>query len=189
MAEVLLLHHVQGRTKGIEEFADRLRSTGHTVHAPDLFGGRTFDALDDGMKYAQDTGFATLTNQGVALAANLPERLVYIGVSLGVMPAQKLAQTRPGAAGAVFLESCLPVTEFSPSWPAGVPVQIHGAQDDEFFGEDLEAAQALADSVDGAELFLYQGDRHLFTDSSLPAHDPDAAELVTTRVLEFLGRV
>ena len=189
MAEVLLFHHVQGKTKGFTEFADRLRSGGHTVHTPDLFDGRTFDSLADGMKYAQGEGFAALGERGAAIAAELPAALVYMGISFGVVPAQRIAQTRPGAAGAVFLDACLPVTEFSPAWPAGVPVPIHGMDHDEFFDEDLDAAKALVASTDDAELFLYPGDQHLFTDSSLPSHDAGATSLLTERVLAFLDRV
>ncbi len=83
--------------------------------------------------------------------------------------------------------SCLPVSEFGEAWPDGVPVQIHGKEDDPFFAEDLEAARALVASTRGAELFLYPGDQHLFADSSLPAYDPAAAALLKKRVLAFLA--
>jgi dienelactone hydrolase len=117
--------------------------------------------------------------------------VVYAGFSLGVMPAQKLAQTRAGARGALFFDACLPVGEFGDEWPAEVPVQIHGMDNDpSFAGEgDLDAARALVDSTDNAELFLYPGDVHLFADSSLPAYDPEAARLMTERVVQFLSRI
>ena len=102
------------------------------------------------------------------------------------MVAQQLAQTRPGARGALLMYSCLPVSEFGDAWPEGVPVQVHGKDADPFFAEDLEAAHALVDSTDRAELFLYPGDEHLFADSSLPAYDAAAAALLTERVLAFL---
>jgi dienelactone hydrolase len=85
--------------------------------------------------------------------------------------------------------SCLPVSEFGEAWPGGVPVQVHGKEADPFFAEDLEAAHALVRSTDGAELFLYPGEEHLFADSSLPAYDPAAAALLTERVLAFLDTV
>ena len=114
--------------------------------------------------------------------------MVYTGFSLGVMPAQRLAQTRAGARGALLFHACLPVSEFGESWPAGVPVQIHGMDTDPEFvdGGDLDAARALVDSTDQAELFLYPGDKHLFADSSLPSHDEAAAALLTSRALDFL---
>src|SRR5580658_2035333 len=118
MAEVLLFHHAQGRTPGFLAFADELRSAGHAVHDPDLFDGRTFDHLDEGVAYATEVGFATIIERGVRMADELPDTLVYGGFSLGVLPAQKLAQTRPGARGALLFHSCVPVREFSPSWPA-----------------------------------------------------------------------
>jgi dienelactone hydrolase len=87
------------------------------------------------------------------------------------------------------MSACLPVSEFGDAWPAGIPVQVHGKDADPFFAEDLEAAQALIESTDRAELFLYPGEEHLFADSSLPAYDATAAALLTERVLAFLGTV
>jgi dienelactone hydrolase len=189
MTEVLLYHHVQGLTDGVRAFADELRRAGHTVHTPDLFDGRRFDTIEDGMAFARDAGFGALAQRGVAAAEGIRADVVYAGFSFGVVPAQELAQTRPGARGALLMYSCLPVSEFGGAWPDGVPVQVHGKEADEFFAEDLEAARALAASTDAAELFLYPGEQHLFADSSLPAYDPAAAELLMQRVLAFLDAV
>jgi dienelactone hydrolase len=186
MAELVLYHHVQGLTDGVQSFAEELRQAGHTVHTPDLFDGRTFPTIDEGLAFARDAGFGVLVERGVAAADGMRDDVVYAGFSFGVMPAQQLAQTRSGARGALLIYSCLPVTEFGASWPAGVPVQVHGKESDPFFEEDLDAARALVDSTDDAELFLYPGDEHLFADSSLPAYDPAAAALLTERVLAFL---
>lgn len=189
MAEVLLLHHAQGLTEGIRAFADRLRKAGHTVHTPDVYDGRTFATLDEGLAYAQQVGFGELQERGVRAADGLPSELVYVGVSLGVMAAQRLAQTRAGARGAVLLEGCVPPAEFGDGWPAGVPVQVHGMDADPFFAEegDLDAARALVKDADHGELFVYPGERHLFTDGSLPTYDAEAAGLVIDRVLAFLA--
>jgi dienelactone hydrolase len=187
MTEVLLYHHVQGLTDGVRSFADELRQAGHTVHTPDLFDGRTFQTIDEGLAFARETGFGALVERGVAAAEGVGPKVVYAGFSFGVMPAQQLAQTRAGARGALLIYSCLPVSEFGDAWPADVPVQIHGKEGDEFFAEDLEAAQELVASTDQAELFLYPGEEHLFADSSLPAYDPVAAALLRQRVLAFLA--
>ena len=188
MAEVVLYHHAHGLTSGVEAFAAGLRQAGHTVHAPDLYDGRTFQTLDEGLAYARQIGFETVIERGVTAGAGLGEGLVYAGFSLGVMPAQQLAQTRAGARGALLFSSCLPVAEFGAAWPDGVPVQVHGKEDDPFFADegDLDAARVLVESTDGAELFLYPGKEHLFADSSLPSYDPAAAGLLTRRVLAFL---
>jgi dienelactone hydrolase len=189
MTEVLLYHHIQGLTEGARSFADELRQAGHTVHTPDLFDGRTFDTIEEGMAFARDAGFGALAERGVAAAQEIRAEVVYAGFSFGVMIAQQLAQTRPGARGALLMYSCLPVSEFGDAWPAEVPVQIHGKDADPFFLEDLEAAQALVDSTDQAELFLYPGTEHLFADSWLPAYDPAAAATLTERVLAFLDTI
>jgi dienelactone hydrolase len=188
MAEVLLFHHGQGLTAGVLEFADDLRQAGHVVHAPDLYDGHTFDNLEDGLAYARKVGFGELLERGVRAADGLPSPLVYAGFSLGVMPAQKLAQTRPGARGALFFQACLPPAEFG-AWPDELPAQIHAMDKDPFFVDegDLDAARELIASAKHAELFLYPGDRHLFADGSLPSFDVQAAALLKQRVLAFLG--
>ena len=191
MAELVLYHHAQGLTDGVKAFAAELRQSGHDVHTPDLYEGHTFGALDDGLAYARQTGFDTLMERGMAAVDGLGDALVYGGFSLGVMPAQRLAQTRAGAKGALLFYSCLPVSEFGDAWPAGVPVQVHGMDADPFFADegDLDAARALVDSAPRAELFLYPGKEHLFADSSLPSYDQAAASLLTRRVLDFLDGI
>lgn len=189
MSEILLYHHVQGLTDGVRAFADELRQAGHTVHAPDLFEGRTFGTIEEGMAFAREAGFGALAERGVEAAQSIRPDVVYAGFSFGVVVAQQLAQTRSGARGALLMYSCLPVSEFGEAWPAGVPVQVHGKEGDEFFLEDIDAARALVESSDDAELFLYPGTEHLFADSSLPSFDPAATALMTERVLAFLDRV
>lgn len=191
MAHVLLLHHAQGLTPGVVALADRLRTAGHEVTTPDVYDGHVFDTLDAGIDYAKQVGFGTLQERGLAAADALPGDVVYAGLSLGVMAAQQLAQTRPGARGALLIASCVPVSEFSDGWPAGVPVQVHGADHDEVFMSegDVDAARELVDGADDAELFLYPASGHLFLDESLPEHDRAAAALLEERVLAFLDRV
>ena len=193
MADVLLFHHIQGLTPGVVAFADSLRGAGHTVHTPDLYDGRTFDSIEAGAGFAQGDGAPDFDKLADEAAGALPEKLVYAGISFGVMQAQRLAQTRPGAAGALLVDSCVPISgewAFGP-WPDGVPVQIHGMDADEFFaGEgDIDAAREIVDAVDDAELFVYRGDRHLWLDSSLPSYDAEAAGLLTERALGLLARV
>jgi len=193
MAEVLLFHHAQGLTPGVRAFADELRAAGHTVHTPDLFEGRTFGSIDEGMAYINEVGFDAMRERGARVADDLSSELVYAGFSFGVLPAQKLAQTRPGARGALLFYSCMPISgewAFGP-WPEGVPVQIHGMDADPIFvGEgDIDAAREIVETVEDAELFLYPGDQHYFADSSLPSYDADATAQLTRRALDFLDRV
>ncbi len=193
MVDVVLFHHVQGLTPGVVAFADELRAAGHSVHTPDLFDGRTFATIEEGMAHAGQTGFEVVLERGVAAADALPSTdVVYAGFSMGVMPAQKLAQTRAGARGALLLHACLPVSEFGETWPDGVPVQVHGMDADPFFteeGGDLDSAQQLAASTDQAQVFLYPGGEHLFTDSSLPSYDAPAATVLLGRALRFLDEL
>jgi dienelactone hydrolase len=188
MAEVLLFHHALGLTPGVQAFADELRAAGHTVHTPDLFESRTFGSIEEGMAHVEDLGFDAITDRGVAAAEGLPSELVYMGFSLGVVSAQKLTQTRPGAKGAVLFYSFVPIKFFGP-WPSGVPAQIHMHEADPFVVEegDLDAAREVAESVEGVELFLYPGDTHYFADSTHEHYDEQAAALAKERTLEFLA--
>ncbi|NUP67420.1 MAG: dienelactone hydrolase [Nonomuraea sp.] len=191
MATVVLFHHILGLTPGVTAFADELRRAGHVVHTPDLFEGRTFGSTDEGMGHVQQIGFGTVIERGTRAVENLPTGLVYAGFSLGVVCAQKLAQTRSGARGALLYYSCVPLSEFGGSWPEGVPVQVHGMDADPVFaGEgDLDFAREVVASAGQGELFLYPGDQHYFADPTLPSYDQDAAALLLARTLAFLRSV
>ena len=188
MAEIVLFHHAQGLTLGVTAFADELRHAGHIVHTPDLFDGHIFDTIEKGMRFVKELGFSEVMERGERAVEGLPMELVYAGFSLGVVPAQKLAQTRPGARGALLFYSCIPVSEFGQAWPKGVLVQVHGMDADPIFvGEgDIVAARALVEEAEDGELFLYPGDQHYFADNSLPSYDAEATALLLQRVLKFL---
>jgi len=189
MATVLLFHHAQGQTPGFLTFADDLRAAGHTVHAPDLYEGRTFGDLREGVAYAEQVGFPKIIGRGSDAAKDLPADIVYAGFSLGVLPAQALAQTRPGARGALLFHACVPPSEFGAPWPEAVPLQIHMMDADEWAEEDRPAAEALVEKIPTAELFLYPGSAHLFADPSSGDYDEEAAHLLWERTLAFLRRV
>jgi dienelactone hydrolase len=183
VGEAVVFHHARGLTDPVRSFADALRDAGHTVHTPDLYDGRTFDTTEDGMAYSEELGGPmALVESARDAVESLPDDVVYVGFSLGVLPAQSLAQTRPGARGAVLCYSALPLGQWGDNWPAtwpaGVPLQLHILDGD----EDFEIAQGLAATVPGAELFVYPGTEHYFAE-----HDDEAAALLTQRVLVFLG--
>lgn len=188
MTTVVLFHDVLGKGGGVADWVAALEEAGHTVHAPDLFEGRTYATVDEGLAAVREIGFQTVLDRGRAAVADIPADVAYMGTSLGVVCAQALTQTRPGALGAVFLESCIPAGEFG-TWPKGVPVQIHGMDDDPSFVHegDVDAARALVAEAPTAELFLYPGSGHLFTNCAAPDHDPAQAARVRERVLAFLA--
>jgi len=189
MAEVLLFHHVLGRTTGMKSLAERLRAMGHTVHLPDLFEGRVFADRVEGRAYADQVGFDTLVQRGRLVAEELPRELVYAGVSLGALPAQVLTQTRPGARAALVISATIDPSDFDAPWPAGVPVQMHLMEGDPLLEEgDLEAARSIVEIVPDAELFLYPGSTHLFTERGHTDHDAAATDLLVERALALLDR-
>jgi len=186
MAEILLLHHVLGLTDGVRALADRFRAAGHTVHTPDLFEGRTFDSIPAGMAHEEDDlGWDEMTARTRRAAADLPSELVYMGISMGVVYSHLLVQSRPGALGAVFLESATSLDDFG-DWPAGVPLQVHGHADDEFFGADgADNARALVAAAGDGDVFVYPGSTHLFVDDTLPTFDAEQTAEVVDRILAF----
>ena len=191
MAEVVLFHHIQGLTPGEKAFADELRAAGHTVHTPDVFEGRTFESIEAGLEFVRGVGFGEMLERGARAGEQYPAEVVYGGFSMGVGATMKLAQTRPGAKGALLFHGCIPVTEFGESWPPSVPVQIHAMDRDPFFVDegDIDAARELVAGAADGELFLYPGGKHLFADSSVADYDPSAAKLLMERTLAFLARV
>jgi dienelactone hydrolase len=188
MTEVLLFHHALGLTPGCRSLADRLRAAGHQVHTPDLFEGEVFTELSAGVAHAEAVGFGEILERGRQAAQSVPAQTVYVGVSLGVLPAQMLAQTRPGARGAVLVSGAISPSEFGGAWPRGVRLQMHMMDADVVVVQDgdLEVARTLADTVEDAQIYLYAGDQHLFIDESVADYDQPAAALLTDRTIGFL---
>ena len=189
MTTVLLFHHAQGLTDGVRWFADELRAAGHDVTVPDLYDGATFPTLDEGVAHAGKIGFGEIVARGTAAAADLPGGAVVAGFSLGVMPAQKIAQTRPGIRGAILLHGAIPAAEFGEAWPAHVALQLHLSADDPWAEEDMPAAKELAAAATDGTLYIYPGSGHLIADNSLPGFEPESAALILSRAKEFLARL
>lgn len=187
MTEIVLFHHAQGLTEGVRAFADDLRAAGHVVHTPDVYDGQSFPQLDDGMAYLREIGFDAANERCLRAAESLPQDVVYGGFSFGVMAAQQLAQTRPRARGALLLHAAVLPTDLGGSWPSGLPLQVHTMENDAW--GDADVARQLDAELPEAEVFLYPGSNHLFTDRSLPDFEPVAAASVLQRALELLARV
>lgn len=186
MADVVVFHHAQGLTSGVHEFADQLRMSGHDVLVPDLYGGETFDSIADGVGHAESIGMDVLTERGIRASSELTGLFVTVGFSLGVLPAQKLAQTDSSVQGAVLCHAAVPVSTFGDEWPRGVALQLHTAKGDEW--GDFDDAQELAIEVPDAELFAYDTTAHLVADSSVADHDPRIAAQILEHTLTFLER-
>ena len=187
MTEVLLFNHALGVTEGIRAFAERLRGGGHRVTVGDLFEGKTFDTIEPGVAFEEEIGWEGMIARSEAIAADLPPDIVYGGFSLGAVYAQRLAQKREGARGALLYHAGdMPAADFGVPWPDGAGLQIHVAEEDPYFNRE-GGDQLAMDS--GGELFLYPGSAHLFTDSSWKEYDPASTDVVIERSLELLGRV
>lgn len=190
MVDILLFHHVLGRTSGMEALAGRFRAAGHTVHLPDLFEGRVFAERGAGSAYAHEVGFDTIVERGRIAAEALPRELVYAGVSLGALPAQLLVQTRVGARAAFLVSTAIEPGGFGAPWPDGVPVQIHLMEGRPALDQgDLDAVRGIVATAPDAELFLYPGSGHLFTESTSDDYDAAATAQLVERATALLARL
>lgn len=188
MAEVILFHHALGVTDGLRAFADRLREGGHRVTVADLFDGTTFDTIEDGVAFEEQLGWDEMIARSEAAIAPLPPAVVIGGFSLGAVYAQRLAQTRAGALGALLYHGGdNPPDAFEVPWPEGVGLQVHVSEGDPWFNR--EGGERLVSEVPGAELFLYPGSGHLFTDRSWDEYDEVSTAIVIERTLAFLDRL
>jgi dienelactone hydrolase len=189
---VVLLHSAQGLRPGVEEWAGRLRGAGHEVWTPDLFAGRTFAELDDGVAFRDEVGVPELMRRAEAALAEVPTDLVFAGFSMGAATAGSYAATRPGARGAVLMHGVPPLRQFGvEAWPDGVPVQVHFMRDDPWVEQDGDAEFERMASAAGveAEVHTYPGSGHLFADPDSPDYEAAAAELMLDRVLGVLARL
>jgi dienelactone hydrolase len=185
MAEVVLFHHSGGLTAGFGAFADTLRAAGHTVHTPDLFEGRTFAEVSDGVAYVESLGEEFFARRAAVAAEDLPVQAVYGGASFGAARAAEQVLTRPGALAAFFLYGAVAPSWWDATWPRGVPAQAHQAEADPW--REVETEREFLAAVPGAELFVYPTAGHLFAEPGHPDHDTASAELATQRILEFLA--
>lgn len=187
MATLLLFHHALGLTEGMSAFADTLRDAGHRVATPDLFDGRVFSDLDEGVAYAEGLDRDEVAALAATALVDLGTPAVVGGFSFGSMSAQRLAQTRQDVLGAILYHGGVDPSWFGSPWPAALPLQLHEAEGDPWAEPDEKAALIAAAPL--AESFVYPGAGHLLADSSSPDHDPESARLITERTLAFLERV
>jgi dienelactone hydrolase len=188
MTQVILFHHALGVTEGVMAFADQLRDGGHQVTVGDLFGGATFDTIEEGVAYEEQLGWDEMIARSEAAVAPLPREIAIGGFSLGAVYAQRLAQTREGALGALLYHGGdIPPLEFEVEWPDGVGLQVHVSEGDKWFNR--AGGERLVSEVPGAELFLYPGSGHLFTDRLWEEYDEASTTLVLERSLVFLDSI
>lgn len=184
MTEVVLFHHTCGVTDGVQAFAETLRGAGHVVHTPDLFEGRTFTDVREGMEFAESVGEDVFAARAADVVQQYPAGVVYGGMSMGAARAAEQVLERPGARGAFFLYGAVAPSWWDAIWPGDVPTQAHVAEGDDLREPEAESEYA---EVPGAELFFYPVAGHLFAEQGHPDHDAEAARLATGRVLDFVA--
>jgi dienelactone hydrolase len=182
MANIVLFHSAYGLRPAVHAAAERLRVAGHTVHTPDLYGGRTADQMSDALALRDEIGASTLGARAAGAVTDIPSGTILAGFSLGASYAQRVGAAEPRVAGLLLLHG----TGESATVRPGLPVQLHVASRDEFEpAEDVAAWHAtLARSGASVEVFEYTGG-HLYTDHDLPDFDAASADLTWERALKF----
>lgn len=184
---IMLFHSTYGLRPAVRAAADRLRTAGHEVWTPDLFDGRTFDAVEESTAFSAELGRDELLRRAVLAAAPYSGRgLVYAGFSLGASVAQTLALGDDKARGLLLLHG---TSDIAPNARADeLPVQLHVAEPDPFETDDWLGAWYLQMNRTGAdvEVYRYAGAGHLYTDPGLPDYDEEAAEATWRVALGFL---
>lgn len=184
MANVVVFHHVLGLTEGVLAFAEAIRQDGHTVWAPDIFKGKRFDTIEEGCSYEEDVmGWEGMIAESEKAVADVPKDAYYVGFSMGAVYAQRLAELRPGAKGAILLHGCVQGGFFAPTWPEGVRLQVHNTENDEF--TEMATIEELCEKV-GGEVYQYPGPGHILSDPAFPEYNQETAELILDRVKGFL---
>jgi len=184
---IVLFHSTYGLRPAVTDAADLLRAAGHEVWTPDLFGGRTFETVEEGMAFKDELGKDELLRRAILAAAPYSERgLVYAGFSLGAATAQTLALGDDRARGLLLLHGTSDIAETASV--DELPVQLHVAEPDAFEPDDWLTAWYLRMRKTGAdvEIYRYAGAGHLYTDPGLPDHDEEAAEATWRVALGFL---
>ncbi|MFE2039667.1 dienelactone hydrolase family protein [Streptomyces sp. NPDC059477] len=184
---IVLFHSAYGLRPAVRDAAERLRAAGHEVLVPDLFEGRTFDTVEEGMAAQAGIGKDELLKRAVLAAAPYSGAgLVYAGFSLGASLAQTLALGDEKARGLLLVHG---TSDLAPNASVdGLPVQLHVAEPDPFETDDWLSAWYLQMGRAGAdvEVYRYAGAGHLYTDPGLPDHDEEAAEATWRVALGFL---
>jgi dienelactone hydrolase len=184
---IVLFHSTYGLRPAVHAAADRLRAAGHQVQVPDLFEGRTFETVEEGMAHQDEIGRDELLKRAVlAVAPYSDQGLVYAGFSYGGSVAQHLALADEKARGLLLLHGTSDLEEDTSV--DGLPVQLHVADPDPFEPHDWLTAWYLRMQRAGAdvEVHRYPGAGHLFTDPDLDDYDAEAAEQTWRTALAFL---
>lgn len=184
-----MFHSALGLRRAILSFAEELRSEGHQVHTPDLYEGSVYQEIEEGIAHRDRVGIPTLLELAQKAVEDLPADTVYIGYSLGAALAQSFAQNRRGALGAILMHGVLPPAALGGAWPSAVSVQVHGAELDSWI--DLTQAKNIVAEMAAsasADLFLYPGSGHLFTDSDSVEFNKESTTLAHSRIREFLSQ-
>jgi dienelactone hydrolase len=186
MAHIALFHSVLGLRSAELLAAERLRHAGHEVITPDLYGGEAAATLDQGFLLLERIGWAAVIKRARQALDGLPDDTVLIGVSMGTGVVSDLWAERLATAGVLLLHA---TADIPASVRPGLRVQLHAAEPDQFAPPERVAAMTRTAREAGVdlEIFRYPGVGHFYTDRDLPDHDPAAAELTWSRVLDFVG--
>ncbi len=184
---IMLFHSTYGLRPAVRAAADRLRAAGHEVWMLDLFEGRTFETVEEGMAFNDGIGKEELLRRAVLAAAPYSSAAWCTRGSRSAPPSRRpwrSATRRPLGCCSCTARRTSPRAR---RWTR--PVELHVAEPDPFENcNDRPSAWYLQMQRAGAdvEIYRYAGAGHLYTDPDLPDYDEEAAEATWRVALGFL---
>jgi dienelactone hydrolase len=186
---VILFHSVCGLRPVELAAAEMIRAAGHNVSTPDLYDGVTADTIEQGFELKDDIGWDRICERAKTALVELPASTVLGGFSMSAGVVASVWPGRPKTRGVLLLHAPAEIPG-AMHWD-GLRVQLHVAEHDRFApADEWTTWQAEAERVGiAAEVFVYPGAGHFYTDQSLADHQASAARQTWDRVLRFLDEV
>lgn len=191
-AGVLVLHAWWGLKPFFKQVCDQLAEQGFTALAPDLFGGKIAETIDEAKELAQNSDMQAVGDAMLAAKNHLlrltQNQIGALGFSFGAAWTLVAAAHDPDAVAAtVLFYGAYPDMDFS---NVKSKVLGHFCEVDEW--EPLEGVREMEANMKSAgvdvTLHFYPTVGHWFFESDRPEYDPAAAQLAWERTIEFLNR-
>jgi carboxymethylenebutenolidase len=190
---IVVFHAWWGLNEDVRAYADRFAAAGFPVIAPDMFGGRVAETVEEAEQLAGSADEKAIDEIAQASVDELARRLgptsklAAVGFSFGAAWAISTPAHRDRLRATVVYYGTYPGSILK---RASVPVLGHFAEDDPYETEEGVAAFEAGLRSAGREVVIhrYPGTGHWFAEPSKDAYRDEAADLAFHRTVNFLRR-